>query len=84
MPLRPALCFLCLPHREVWQFFQQLHNQVLLHILINGQLVDHGGVVFDHLFFGPFLAGDGGTEKELRKIAARIAADSGVEVMFFL
>ena len=24
------------------------------------------------------------TEKELRKIAARIAADSGVEVVFFL
>ena len=24
------------------------------------------------------------TEKELRKIAARIAADNGVEVMFFL
>ena len=62
MPLRPALCFLCLPHREVWQFFQQLHNQVLLHILINGQLVDHGGIVFDHLFFGPFLAGDGGPD----------------------
>ena len=42
MPLRPAL-FLFLFHREVWQFFQQLHNQVLFHVLVNGHLVDHGG-----------------------------------------
>ena len=62
MPLHPALFFLCLPHREVWQFFQQLHNQVLFHIFVNGQLVDHGGVVFDHLFFGPLLTGDGGLD----------------------
>ena len=54
--------FLCLPHREVWQFFQQLHNQVLLHVLVNGHLVDHGDVVFDHLLFGPLLTGNSGLD----------------------
>ena len=45
--------FLCLPHWEVRQFFQQFQNKVLLHIFVNGQLVDHGGVVFDHFLFSP-------------------------------
>ena len=29
----------------MWQFFQQLQNKVLLHICVNGQLVNHGGAV---------------------------------------
>ena len=62
MPLRPALFFLCLPYREVWQFFQQLQNKVLLHIFVNGQLVDHGGIVFDYLFFSLLLTDDGGLD----------------------
>ena len=45
--------FLCLPHWEVRQFFQQFQNKVLLHIFVNGQLVDHGSVVFDHFLFSP-------------------------------
>src|SRR5699024_11274257 len=32
-------------------------------ILINGQLVDHGGVVFNHLFRGPLLTRDGGFDR---------------------
>jgi len=62
--------FLFLFHREVWQFFQQLHNQVLFHVLVNGHLVDHGGVVFDHLLFGPLLTGDSGLDMTLTEIKA--------------
>ena len=29
---------------------------------VNGQLVDHGGVVFDHFIFGPLLTSDGGLD----------------------
>ena len=63
--LRPALFFLrlCLLYWEIRQVFQQFHNQVLLHILVPGQLVDHGGIVFNHLFRGPFLTRDGGFDR---------------------
>ena len=51
--------FLCLPNWKVWQFFRQLQNKVLLYSFVNSQLVDHGDVMFDHLFFDSLLAGDG-------------------------
>src|SRR5699024_5162473 len=43
--------------------FQQFHNQVLSHILVYGQLVDHGGIVFNHFFRSPLLACDGGLNR---------------------
>ena len=54
---------LCLLHWEIRQGFQQFHNQVLFHILVYGQLVDHGGIVFNHLFRGSLLACDGGLDR---------------------
>ena len=59
-PLRPALFFLRLFQWEVWQFFQQLQNKVLLHIFVHGQPVDEWGVVFNYLFSRPLLTGNGG------------------------
>lgn len=40
-----------------------LENKVLLHIFINGQLVNERGVVLYHLFRGPLLTGDGGLDR---------------------
>ena len=50
-------------HRKVRQFFQQLHNKVLLHIFINGQLVNERGIVLYYLFRVPLLTDDGGLDR---------------------
>ena len=54
---------LCLLHREIRQGFQQFHSQVLFHILVYGQLVDHGGIVFNHLLRGPRFTRYGGLDR---------------------
>ena len=49
-----------LPH---FPMGQQRQNKVLLHIFVNGQHVDHRGVVLDHLFRGPLLTCNGGLDR---------------------